>query len=100
MSSTGVERRYASNRGPWQKSMCIASITRTQGRRTMKRVYKLTLGTLGVLVLGVVLSAGEVCAQTAKDLAGSWTLVSVVTERDGHKTDSFGPNPKGILMVD
>ena len=66
----------------------------------MKRVYKLTLSTLGVLVLGVVLSAGEVCAQTTKDLAGTWTLVSVVTEQDGNKTDTFGPHPKGILMVD
>jgi len=66
----------------------------------MKCVYKLTLSTLGVLVLGVVLSAGEVCAQTTKDLAGTWTLVSVVTEQDGNKTDTFGPHPKGILMVD
>ena len=30
----------------------------------MKRVCKLTIGTLGLLFLGVVLSAGEVCAQT------------------------------------
>jgi hypothetical protein len=66
----------------------------------MKHVHKLTLGVLGVLVLGVVLSAGKVCAQTAKDLAGTWTLVSVVTEQDGKKTDTFGPHPKGILMVD
>ena len=66
----------------------------------MKRVCKLTLGTLGVLILGVVLSAGAVFAQTAKDFAGTWTLVSVVTEQDGKKTDTFGPNPKGILTVD
>jgi hypothetical protein len=66
----------------------------------MKRVYKRTLDTLGVLILGVVLSAGAVCAQTLKDLAGTWTLVSVVTEQDGKKTDTFGPQPKGVLMVD
>jgi Lipocalin-like domain len=66
----------------------------------MKRVYKLTLGILGLLVLGVILSAGKVCAQTIKDLAGTWTLVSVVTEQDGNKTEPFGPHPKGILMVD
>jgi hypothetical protein len=66
----------------------------------MKRVYKLTLGTLGVLVLGVALSAGEVCAQTTRDLAGTWTLVSAVTEQGGTKTDTFDPHPKGILMVD
>jgi hypothetical protein len=66
----------------------------------MKRVCKLTLGTLGLLFLGVVLSASEVFAQTAKDLAGTWTLVSVVTEQEGKMSDTFGPNPKGILMVD
>jgi hypothetical protein len=66
----------------------------------MKRVCKLTLGTLGLLFLGVVLSASEVFAQTAKDLAGTWTLVSVVTEQGGNKTDPFGPHPKGILTVD
>jgi hypothetical protein len=66
----------------------------------MKRVRKLTLGTLGVLVLGAVLSADTVCAQTAKDLAGTWTLVSVVTEQGGTKTDTYGPNPQGRLIVD
>jgi hypothetical protein len=66
----------------------------------MKRVCTLTIGTLGVLFLGMVLSAGEVFAQTAKDLAGTWTLVSNVSEQGGNKTDTFGPNPKGILIVD
>ena len=66
----------------------------------MKRVCTLTIGTLGVLCLGMVLSAGEVFAQTAKDLAGTWTLVSNVSEQSGNKTDTFGPHPKGILIVD
>ena len=66
----------------------------------MQRVCKPTLGTLGWLFLGVVLAAGDAFAQTAKDLVGTWTLVSVVTEQGGNKTDAWGPNPKGILMVD
>ena len=66
----------------------------------MEQVYKLTLGTFGLLFLGMVLSTGEVCAQTTKDLAGTWTLVSNVNEQGGNKTDTFGPNPKGILTVD
>jgi Lipocalin-like domain len=66
----------------------------------MKRVCTLTIGTLGVLCLGMVLSAGDACAQTAKDLVGTWTLVSAVTEQGGNKTDIYGPNPKGILTVD
>ena len=66
----------------------------------MTRVCTLTIGTLGLLCLGMVLSAGEVFAQTAKDLAGTWTLVSNVSEQSGNKTDTFGPHPKGILIVD
>src|SRR2546427_82095 len=66
----------------------------------MKRVCTLTLGTMALLVLGIVLVVGEVFAQTAKDLVGTWTLVSTVTEQGGNKTDIYGPNPKGILMVD
>ena len=66
----------------------------------MKRVGKLTLGTMGLLFLGVVLAAGDAFAQTAKDFVGTWTLVSAVTEQGGNKTDTFGPNPKGILIVD
>ena len=35
-----------------------------------------------------------------KDLVGTWTLVSVATERDGRKFDSYGPNAKGMLVFD
>jgi len=35
-----------------------------------------------------------------KDLIGTWTLVSVVTERDGRKFDTYGPNAKGLLVFD
>ena len=31
---------------------------------------------------------------------GTWTLVSVVTERDGRKFDTYGPNAKGLLVFD
>ena len=44
--------------------------------------------------------SGEAVAQTAKDLVGTWTLVSVVTERDGRKFDTYGPNAKGFLVFD
>ena len=36
----------------------------------------------------------------AKDLVGTWALVSVVAERDGRKFDSYGPNAKGLLVFD
>src|SRR5437879_6971401 len=74
--------------------------TPNEGRTAMKRMGKLTLGTLGLLFLGVVLAACDAFAQTAKDFVGTWTLVSAVSEQGGNKTDTFGPNPKGILIVD
>ena len=51
--------------------------------------------TVGVVLL---VCAGGLDAQTAKDLVGTWMLVSNVTERDGKMVDDFGPNPKGILI--
>src|SRR5437879_10785178 len=63
----------------------------------MRRVCNLTVG---LLFLGGVLAAGDAFAQTGKDFVATWTLVSAVTEQGGNKTDTFGPNPKGILMVD
>jgi len=66
----------------------------------MKRVCTLTIGSLGVLFLGMVLAAGDAFAQTAKDLVGTWTLVSAINEQGGNTTDTYGPHPKGILTVD
>jgi hypothetical protein len=37
---------------------------------------------------------------TAKDLVGTWTLVSFTLEQDGKKTDMYGPNPQGQLTYD
>ena len=39
-------------------------------------------------------------AQGGQELAGSWTYVSAVTERDGTKSDIFGPAAKGALVFD
>jgi hypothetical protein len=51
--------------------------------------------TTSVLIFGVFLPK-EVAAQTtAKNLVGTWTLVSVTLEQDGKKSDLFGPNPRG-----
>jgi Lipocalin-like domain len=62
----------------------------------MNRRTTLTLSTMALLCLGVALPSAAV-AQTAKDLVGSWTLVSSVNTRpDGSKEEGLGPNPKGI----
>jgi hypothetical protein len=36
----------------------------------------------------------------AKDLVGTWTLVSATLEQDGKKSDLFGPNPQGQVTFD
>ena len=46
------------------------------------------------LIFGVFLPR-EAVAQTAKELVGTWTLVSIKLEQDGKKTDFYGPNPQG-----
>jgi Lipocalin-like domain len=44
-----------------------------------------------ISALGLALSGGNAAAQSAKDLVGSWTPVSV---------DAYGPNPKGSLIFE
>ena len=51
--------------------------------------------------LGLTLMPGNIFAQTAKDIVGTWKPVSVtVTGLDGRKTEPFGPNPNSILTFD
>ena len=58
----------------------------------------LALSTMALLCLGVALP-GAAAAQTAKDLVGTWVMVSADTARaDGSRVPTFGANPKGILI--
>ena len=43
---------------------------------------------------------GKAAQTTAKDLVGTWTLVSSTLEKDGKTTDFYGPHPKGQLTYD
>src|SRR5262249_38049051 len=62
---------------------------------TMNRPTTLVLSTT-LLCLGVV---SPTLAQTAKELVGTWTVVSGETVRpDGGRTPTFGDNPKGNLV--
>jgi hypothetical protein len=50
-------------------------------------------------------AASDACAQqkaanTAEQLIGHWTLVSVKTEQDGKTTEPYGANPKGLFIFD
>ena len=55
-------------------------------------------------VLGLTMMPGSAVSQqkTLKEqLVGNWTFVSSIdTNRDGTKTDRFGPNAKGLVMFD
>jgi Lipocalin-like domain len=52
------------------------------------------------LIFAMLLPREEAVAQTAKELVGTWTLVSSTLEKDGKTTDFYGPNPKGQLTYD
>jgi len=65
----------------------------------MNRRTTLALSTMAMLCLGVALPGAGV-AQTAKDLVGTWTLVSAETVRlDGSSRPTFGADPKGLLIL-
>jgi len=62
------------------------------------------LSVVAVLAVGTLFGASEVRAQEkgagyAKQIQGSWNLVSIYNEQDGKKTDVFGPNPRGSLLL-
>ena len=52
------------------------------------------------LIAMFALCATEALAQAAKELVGTWMLVSVTIDRGGTKSEPFGPNPKGLLVFD
>jgi hypothetical protein len=53
-----------------------------------------------VATLTVTFSWAEALAQSASDVVGTWTLVSSVTEKDGMRTDQFGSDAKGMMILD
>lgn len=56
--------------------------------------------TVSLLILSIALPAWA-RAETAKDLTGTWTWVSIEgTRPDGTKYQPFGPAPKGFIVFD
>jgi Lipocalin-like domain len=65
----------------------------------MIRLTALAAG--ATLVAGLALSASQALGQSAKELQGTWTVVSVdTTGADGKKSQPFGSDPQGLLMFD
>ncbi len=61
-------------------------------------VFTLPLNTI-VLCLGLMLPADFASAQTAKDLVGAWTTVSVTVEQGDKKFEPIGPTQKAIRFT-
>ena len=62
----------------------------------MNRRTTLALGAMTVLT---VATPGVASGQSAKDLVGTWTLVSTDTVRsDGSRIPTFGDTPKGLIV--
>ena len=51
-------------------------------------------------VVAVMTLSGSAIAQAPDDLRGTWVLVSSVTDRDGVKTEQFGPGAVGMMTLD
>jgi hypothetical protein len=70
----------------------------------MNRHTTVIMTVIAVLCVGLILSVGGVLGQqkTLKEqIVGAWTLVSNDTiAQDGTKRQTFGANPKGILILD
>jgi hypothetical protein len=65
----------------------------------MNRIISAVI-TASALIFGVFLPTKEAVAQTANDLVGTWTLVSITLEKDGKKTDFYGAKPQGQVIFD
>ncbi len=66
----------------------------------MNRYRVLTITTMSLLIGAVVSIAGNAFGQSAKDLAGPYTIVSVTIVQGDKKIEPFGPSPKGVMMLD
>lgn len=67
---------------------------------SVKEVARVLL-VVAVLFGGMLSGASEVWAQEkgASLAQGSWILVALYNETDGKRTDPFGPNPRGSMLL-
>jgi hypothetical protein len=61
----------------------------------MKILHTLSMGFVGLAIASSIHLVAA-AAQTAKDLVGTWSLVSVTYEQNGKTIQPYGANPKGI----
>lgn len=58
--------------------------------------------TLAIVLIAIKLGcpASVALGQGAKELVGTWSLVSITVSQDGQKSEPFGANPKGSLIFE
>jgi hypothetical protein len=75
-----------------------------QRRKVMRQRGMLALTTISILWLGLALPGSDAAAQQKslkEQLTGAWVMVSTdQMAPDGTKHQLFGPNPKGVLVLD
>ena len=64
------------------------------GQRSMLVIFAASV------LFGSILPLGNAVGQSAKDVVGSYTLVSVANVQDGKKYEPYGPNPKGMMRLE
>lgn len=67
-------------------------------KSSMKEVASLLL-VVAVLAVGMLSGASKVCAAGVSSAQGSWILVELYNEEAGKKTEPFGPNPRGSMLL-
>jgi hypothetical protein len=53
-----------------------------------------------VAAFAALIISGSARGESASELVGTWTLVSSIMEKDGKKTDQFGPGAHGTMSLD
>ncbi len=69
----------------------------------MKKAGRVLLVIAALVVVTVfnasVVGAQQAAGSLAQQIQGSWTLVSCINEKGGQKSDAFGPNPSGFMIL-
>src|ERR1700682_630657 len=84
-------------------TLCNAQSVRSKifkkGKKMGPKFIKVVAAAAWVIYATVSFGLGA-WAQSVSDVAGTWVLVSSITEKDGVKTDQFGAGAKGTLSLD
>jgi Lipocalin-like domain len=58
------------------------------------------MAVLSAAFVALAVPADKSSAQTAKNIVGTWALVSDIADRGDRKVEAFASNPKGLLVLD